>query len=81
MRRAITQRSDYFTTEELSNNEIHFTQDQWHRIVEQLIRYEYSDLADEEIADATEDIVGRCFVLNMPAFNELEGYIAEYMQR
>ena len=76
-----TQRSDYFTTEELSNKEVHFTQDQWYKIVEQLIRYEYADLTDEQITDATEDIVSRCFVMNMPEFDELEEYIECYMDR
>lgn len=71
----------YFTTEELSNTEIHLTEEQWYRVVEQLIRYEYDDLTEEEINEATEDIVGRCFVINMPEFNELEDYIACYMNR
>lgn len=76
-----THRSDYLTTEELSNKEIHLTQDQWHRIVEQLIRYEYADLTEEAITDATEDIVGRCFAYGIPKFDELEAYIACYMNR
>lgn len=71
----------YFTTEELSNNKVYFTQEQWYRIVEQLIRYEYADLTDEEITEATDDIVYRCFVMNMPQFDELEEYIECYMNR
>ena len=74
--------SDYLTTEELNNNEISLTQDQWYKIVEQLIRYEYADLTEEEIAEATDEIVGRCFsVTGIPNFDTLEDYIAEYMNR
>lgn len=76
-----TQSSDYLTTKELDNKEVHFTQTQWYGIVEQLIRYGYADLAEEEINEATEDIVGRCFMVNMPEFDKLEEYITEYMDR
>ena len=76
-----TQISDYFTTEELNNNKIDLTQEQWCKIIEQLIRYEYADLSEDDITDATDDIVSRCFVMNMPKFDELEEYIAEYMDR
>ena len=77
-----TQSSDYLTTEELSNNEIILTQEQWYGIVEQLIRYEYADLTEEEITEATDEIVGRCFsVTGIPKFDTLEDYIAEYMNR
>lgn len=76
-----TQSSDYLTTEELNNNEVSFTQKQWCGIVEQLIRYEYTDLSEEEITDATEDIVYRCFGFVMPSFSKLSEYIADYMNR
>ena len=76
-----TQISDYLTTDELINNKIHLTQKQWYRIVEQLIRYEYAALTEEEITEATEDIVDRCFIINMPQFDELEEYIDCYMNR
>ena len=76
-----THTSQYFTTEELNNKEIHFTQDQWYKIVEQLIRYEYTDLTEEAITDATDDIVYREFAYGIPKFHELEDYIAEYMNR
>ena len=72
--------TDYLTTEELGNTEINLTQDQLHRIVEQLIRYEY-DLTDEAIKDAVDDIVGRCFIYGIPKIDELEEYIATYMNR
>ena len=61
-------------------NKADFTEEQWYGIVDCLIRQNY-DLSNEEIDDATDDIVGRCFVLNMPPFDELEDYIACYMNR
>lgn len=70
-----------FTTEELRNNEIHFTKDQWYGIVAHFIREGDFDLNEEEIEDATEDIVGRCFVYGIPKIHELTDYIAEYMNR
>ena len=73
--------TDYLTTEELGNTEINLTQDQWYRVVEQLVRYECADLTEEAITDAVEDIVGRCFIYGMPKINELEEYIATYMNR
>lgn len=57
-----------------------FTDKQWHGIVDCLIRRDY-DLTNEEIDDAVEDIVDRCFVYGIPYMHELEGYIAEYMNR
>lgn len=71
-----------FTPEELTKgyNQVNFTQDQWYGIVECIIRQNY-DISPEEITEVTEDIVGRCFVLNMPQFDELEGYIDCYMDR
>ena len=72
-----------FTTEDLEDgyNKIVLTQKQWYGVVECIIRQNHDDLTEEEIAEATEDIVGRCFVMNMPEFDELEDYIACYMQR
>lgn len=69
------------TTEELQNNEIHFTEDQWYGIVAHFIREGAFDLNEEEMEDATEDIVGRCFAYGIPKFHELPEYIAEYMNR
>lgn len=69
-----------FTTEHLTHNEVNFTQQQWQGIVEHFLRYGY-DLTDEEITDATEDIVGRCFVYGIPKIHELADYIADYMNR
>ena len=70
----------YFTNEELANSEVDFTPKQWCGIVDSLIRYNY-DLTNEEIDDAVEDIVGRCFSYGIPKVQELEDYIAEYMDR
>ena len=69
-----------FTDAELANSEAKFTQQQWCGIVECLIRQAY-DLTNEEIDDAVEDIVGRCFTYRIPNMHELEDYIAEYMNR
>ena len=71
----------YFTDEELADDEVHFTKDQWYGIVAHFIREGDFSLNEEEIEDATEDIVGRCFVYGIPKIHELEGYIAEYMNR
>ena len=70
-----------FTTEDLTRNEIHFTKDQWYGIVAHFIREGGFDLNEEEIEDATEDIVGRCFCYGIPKFHELPEYIADYMDR
>lgn len=61
-------------------NKANFTVEQWYGIVECLIRQGY-DLDNEEIDDATADIVERCFAVNMPKFDELEDYIDRYMDR
>jgi hypothetical protein len=58
----------------------HFANKQWHGIVEHFIRQEY-DLTEEEITEATEDIVGRCFAYGIPKIHELADYIAEYLDR
>lgn len=71
----------YFTDEELSNRGINLTQKQWIGLIEHFIRQEY-DLTDEEINDAVEDIVCRCFsVTRIPLVEELPNYIAIYMNR
>ena len=59
---------------------MNFTKNQWYGIVAHFIRQNY-ELPEEEIADATEDIVGRCFAYGIPKFNELTEYIADYMNR
>lgn len=72
----------YFYPEQFTEglNKIQLTKPQWYGIVEHFIRQGY-DLAEEAIADATEDIVGREFAYGIPKFEELESYIAEYMNR
>ena len=58
-----------------------FTKDQWYGIVAHFIREGDFDLNEEEMEDATEDIVGRCFAYGIPKIHELTDYIAEYMNR
>ena len=70
-----------FSTEELKNNEVNFTKDQWCGIVAHFIREGDFHLNEEEIEDATEDIVNRCFAYETPKFEELADYIADYMNR
>ena len=71
----------YFTDEELSNRGIDLTQAQWIGLTEHFIRQEY-DLTEDEITDAAEDIVCRCFaVTRIPLVEELPNYIAHYMDR
>lgn len=70
-----------FTDEELSNRGINLTQEQWIGLTEHFIRQEY-DLTEEEITEAAEDIVLRCFtVTRIPLVEELPNYIAIYMDR
>lgn len=77
-----TYRVCYFSTEELANNEVNFTKNQWYGIVECFLIGDYSvNLEYEEIKDATVDIVERCFVYGIPKIHELTDYIAEYMNR
>lgn len=76
-----TYTSNYFTTEELANDEIHFTKGQWYGIVTHFIRQDY-DLTEEAITDATEDIVGREFAYGRPkTIEELQEHIATYLDR
>lgn len=70
-----------FTTKDLTNNEVNFTKDQWCGIVAHFIREGDFDLNEEEMEDATEDIVGRCFAYGIPKIHELADYIADYMNR
>lgn len=71
----------HFTDEELSNRGINLTQQQWIGLTEHFIRQDY-DLTEEEIKDAAEDIVHRCFaVTRIPLVEELPNYIAIYMDR
>lgn len=70
-----------FTDDELKFTEIQFTKNQWYGIVEHFIRQGFNYLTEDDINTAVEDIVDRCFALSMPEFNELQGYIACYMNR
>ena len=65
----------------ISNTEIRPTKQQWYGIVECFIRQDYDDLSPEEVTNATEDIVGRCFAYGIPQIHELADYIADYMNR
>lgn len=77
----VTHNTWYFTDSELSNRGINLTEKQWIGLTEHFIRQEY-DLTEEEIADAAEDIVCRCFVTTrIPLVEELPNYIAIYMNR
>lgn len=75
-----TYRYHLVTDEDLTHDEVHFTKDQWYGIVEHFIRQAY-DLTEEEISEATEDIVGRCFAYGISKIHELPEYIADYMNR
>lgn len=46
-----------------------------------IARYDYDNLEEKEILNATEDIVGRCFAYGRPQIHELADYIADYMIR
>ena len=70
-----------FTNADLKETETQFTVQQLYGIVEHFIRQDFDYLTEEDINTAVEDIVDRCFVMNMPEFNELQGYIEEYMSR
>lgn len=70
--------TDYFTTEELTNDTIELTQNQWLGIVAQLVR----DIDPECAEEIAEEIVLRCFsITGLPKIHELEDYIAEYLNR
>ena len=68
------------SSEELKDNAVNFTQQQWCGIVEHFIRQDY-DLSEEEISNAAEDMVYRCFAYGVPKLEELPKYIAEYLNR
>ena len=73
----------YFYPKELADgiNKINPTKDQWYGIVAHFIREGDFHLNEEEMEEATEDIVGRCFAYGVPKFEELENYITEYINR
>ena len=73
----------YFYPKELAEGigKINLTKDQWYGIVAHFIREGNFHLNEEEMEDATEDIVERCFAYEIPKFEELEDYITEYMNR
>lgn len=75
--------TNYYYPEQLAEgfNKINLTKDQWYGVVGHFIREGDFDLNEEEIDEATEDIVGRCFAYGIPKFDKLEEYIAEYMNR
>lgn len=76
-----THNSWYLTDAELSNRGINLTQNQWIGLTEHFLRQDY-DLTEEEIKDAAEDIVCRCFAITrIPMVEELPNYIAIYMDR
>ena len=73
--------TSYLTDGELSNRGIHLTEEQWLGLVRHFLRQDY-DLTEEEIEDAAEDIVCRCFATTrIPLVEELPNYIAIYMNR
>ena len=73
-------RLNVFTDEELKDNVVNFTQTQWCGIIEHFIRQEY-DLTEEEISNAAEDMVYRCFAYGVPKLEFLPEYIEEYLNR
>lgn len=70
-----------FSNEEIKDNSTNFTKQQWYGIVEHFIRQDNDDLTDDDVANATEDIVGRCFAYGIPSIEELPQYVAEYLNR
>lgn len=70
----------YFTEEDMKENEVSFTKQQWYGIIAHFLRNEF-EMAEEKIEEATEDIVGRCFSYGIPKFENLQEYIAEYLDR
>ena len=76
-----THNSWYLTDAELSNRGIDLTENQWIGLTEHFLRQDY-DLTEEEVKDAAEDIVCRCFATTrVPMVEELPNYIAIYMDR
>lgn len=74
---------NYFTDEELSHDDISWiTLTQWYELVRTFIRYYYYDTLDEEeILNATEDIVNRAFRYGIPKMHELYDYINDHLDR
>ena len=74
---------NYLYPEQLAEgfNKINLTKDQWYGIVAHFIREGNFHLNEEEMEDAAEDIVGRCFAYGVPQFDELSTYIAKYLDR
>lgn len=70
-----------FSDEEIKDNATHFTKQQWYGIVEHFIRQDNTGLTDDEIENATEDIIERCFICGIPNIKDLPEYIAEYLNR
>lgn len=71
----------YLTDEELSNRGIDLTEEQWIGLVKHFLHQDY-DLTEEEIEDAANDIVCRCFTITrIPLVEELPNYIAIYENR
>ena len=71
----------YFTNSELARRGINLTQKQWIGLTKHFLNRDYN-LTDEEIDDAANDIVCRCFVITrLPLVEELPSYIAIYMDR
>lgn len=72
----------YFTTEALTHDDISWiTLDQWYGIVEAFIRNYHDYLDEEEILNATEDIVNRAFRYGIPKMHELYDYINDHLDR
>ena len=73
--------TSYLTNEELSNRGIDLTEAQWIGLVKHFLRQDY-DLTEEEMEDAANEIVCRCFTITrIPLVEELPNYIAIYMDR
>lgn len=71
----------YFSNSELSPRGINLTQKQWIGLTKHFLSQNY-DLTDEQIDDAANDIVCRCFVITrVPMVEELPNYIDIYMDR
>ena len=71
----------YMTPSKMDNRGINLTEKQWIGLVSYFLRNDY-DLTEEEITEAAEDIVCRCFVTTRPPLvEELPNYIADYMDR
>ncbi len=71
----------YLTDSELSHRGIDLTETQWIGVVSHLLREKYN-LTEEKIAEASTDIVCRCFALaRRPMIEELPRYLNIYLNR